>query len=109
MGGTAKLYVQFPQDWPWGEINWQDLWTVVQWQDVQGDWHDVDGWQGGLDEISESTGQKTWWFSKTLAGQGPFRWLVYRNPGGKLLAESESFYLPSYANEARRIKVLIEP
>jgi hypothetical protein len=35
------------------ELGIQDLlsgaWTVVQWQDTAGNWHDVEGWQGWLD------------------------------------------------------------
>ncbi len=67
------------------------VWTIVQWQDSGGDWHDIEGWQGTLDEGD----QKMWWLAPNLFGKGPFRWLVYQSTRGEeLLATSESFYLP---------------
>lgn len=71
-----------------------NLWTVVQWQDAQGRWHDVETWRGTLDEIHDHKGDKTWWVLPGEYGQGPCRWLVYDRAGGKLLATSHSFYLP---------------
>ena len=67
------------------------LWTVVQWQDAWGDWHDVEGWQGTLDA---ETCSQTWWVAQGDQGKGPFRWMVYQTIGGKLLGTSESFHLP---------------
>lgn len=49
-------------------------WSVVQWQDDQGLWHDVDGWQGTFDP---ATGRVVWWVGPEQLGRGPFRWLVY--------------------------------
>ena len=72
----------------------QELWTIVQWQDGLGDWHDVEGWQGTLDDIQNEIGDKVWWVAKEGLGTGPFRWLVYQSKGGRLLATSEPFYLP---------------
>ena len=78
------------------------VWTIVQWQDSAGGWHDIDGWQGTLDEGD----QKMWWLAPDLFGKGPFRWLVYQSPGGdKLLATSDSFYLPNSAGEKLRVEV----
>jgi hypothetical protein len=71
-----------------------NLWTVVQWQDGVGDWHNVDSWQGILDSIHDHKGDKIWWVLPYSYGTGPCRWLVYDRPGGKLLATSHSFYLP---------------
>ena len=34
-------------------------WTIVQWQDSAGGWHDIEGWQGTLDESD----QKMWWLA----------------------------------------------
>jgi hypothetical protein len=95
-----QLQVQFPDNWPWQTTHWQDLWTVVQWQDPTGAWHDVEGWRGTLDEVRSDedgavTGYKTWWVGGEHMGEGPFRWLVYQGKGGWLLATSESFDLPS--------------
>jgi hypothetical protein len=77
------------------------VWTVIQWQDNAGGWHDVDGWQGTLD-----TGdQKMWWLAPNLFGKGPFRWLVYQGDRARLLATSASFYLPGSVNEERQVEV----
>ncbi|MBN1812276.1 MAG: hypothetical protein JXA14_10605 [Anaerolineae bacterium] len=95
-----QLQVRFPDSWPWQTTHWQNLWTVVQWQDPTGAWHDVEGWRGTLDEVKSSesgavTGYKTWWVGGEHMGEGPFRWLVYHGKGGWLLATSEPFDLPS--------------
>jgi hypothetical protein len=79
------------------------LWTVVQWQDARGDWHTVEGWQGTLDA---ETGSQTWWVARSDQGKGPFRWLVYRTLGGKLLSTSESFHLP-HSGKMIEIDVMI--
>jgi hypothetical protein len=71
-------------------------WTIVQWQDSAGGWHDIEGWQGTLDEGD----QKMWWLAPNLFGKGPFRWLVYQSTErDELLATSESFYLPDFADK----------
>jgi hypothetical protein len=70
------------------------VWTVVQWQDSAGGWHDVEGWRGTLER-----GQKIWWVAQRDFGTGPFRWVIYEGQGGKLLATSESFYLPDSAEQ----------
>jgi len=78
------------------------VWTIVQWQDSAGGWHDIDGWQGTLDEGD----QKMWWLASDLFGKGPFRWLVYQSTRGeKLLAASESFYLPDAEGEKLWVEV----
>ena len=81
-GGTIVLHVVAP---PSG------LWATVEWQDVAGNWHLVDGWQGTL----ESDGTKTWWVAQADRGKGPFRWVLYDRRGGKVWAISQAFYLPS--------------
>jgi len=65
-------------------------WTVVQWQDALGGWHDVEGWQGELDE-----GQaKVWWVLEKDFGTGPFRWVVLTRKGGTAWKASAAFDLP---------------
>ncbi len=86
-----------------------DLWTVVQWQDRSGVWHDVEGWQGTLDEIVNGEGNKVWWVGKADMSTGPFRWLVYQNRKGKLLVKSESFYLPHATSETVQVEVSLAP
>jgi hypothetical protein len=71
-----------------------NLWTVVQWQDGVGNWHDVEGWRGTLDFINDHKGDKVWWVLPYSYGDGPCRWLVYDHPDGNILATSHSFYLP---------------
>lgn len=109
-----QLKVQFPDGWPWQTTHWQDLWTVVQWQHPQGTWHDVEGWQGTLDEVKSSengavTGYKTWWVGGEHMGKGPFRWLVYQGKDGRLLATSESFDLPSINGALLVVEVVLTP
>jgi hypothetical protein len=70
------------------------VWTVVQWQDSAGGWHDVEGWRGTLDG-----GQKIWWVAQRDFDKGPFRWVIYEGQGGRQLATSESFYLPDSAEQ----------
>lgn len=98
-GGTIELQIQFPADWPWGSAHWQTLWTIVQWQDAHGDWHDVEGWQGTLEEVRVDgdgavTGYKRWWVAQDDLGTGPFRWVVYQGADGPQLVASEPFDLP---------------
>ena len=83
----AYIELRLPTD----NIN---LWTVVQWQDGEGNWHDVESWRGILDEIHDHKGDKIWWVLPGEYGDGPCRWQVYDRAGGKLLATSHAFYLP---------------
>lgn len=71
------------------------LWTVVQWQDDLGGWHDVEGWRGSLNQ----RGNKRWWVAPRDFNSGPFRWVIFSSPDGAVLAESPSFYLPKAAGE----------
>jgi hypothetical protein len=49
-----------------------------------------------------------WWLAADLFGKGPFRWLVYQSTRGeKLLAASESFYLPGAEGEKLWVEVLL--
>ena len=94
-GAQIELHVQFPRAGL--GYHWQELWTVVEWQDEFGVWREVEGWQGTLNEVVNGgresvTGEKTWWVSGDLFGKGPFRWLVYRDQ--TRIATSELFYLP---------------
>jgi hypothetical protein len=85
-----------------------DRWTVVQWQDALGGWHDVEGWRGTFDDISGGVGKKIWWVARPDFGTGPFRWVIYQNQGGKLLAASEAFRLPSSENSAVVVQVSLK-
>ncbi len=106
-GAAIELRVQPADETVWQTYFWQDLWTVVQWQEKDV-WNDVTGWQGTLDKVVDGTGQKTWWVGKDNLGRGPFRWVVYRNKGGPILVISESFYLPGSSGTSVEVKVDLE-
>lgn len=79
-------------------------WTVVQWQDSAGNWHDVEGWQGALEGS-----QKTWWVDAKDFRKGPFRWVVYAEQNGQILGHSNSFYLPTAAAEMIIVELSTKP
>jgi len=68
-------------------------WTQIQWQDYQGNWHNVDGWRGTVDQNR----RVTWWVGEDNLETGPFRWLAYATEGSDepIAAISEPFILPS--------------
>lgn len=104
-GGYIELDVQLGQSWAVGDVPWQALWTVVQWQDCAGEWHDVIGWRGSLDEANSAECKKVWWVAREDLDQGPFRWVVYRRRGGESLAQSESFDLPHRVGETTSVGI----
>jgi hypothetical protein len=113
-GGFIELHIHFSPAWSSSMDHWQDLWTIVQWQDDKGDWHDVEGWQGGLDDVvvgegGEAVGKQVWWVANSDLGKGPFRWLIYRNEGGSRLATSEPFDLPEAKGQTVRVEVSLAP
>ena len=80
------------------------LWTVVQWQDAQADWHNVEGWQGNFNESLEVV----WWVAPEDLGKGPFRWVVYeQQSSSEIVGVSESFNLPSNNKAILEIEVLL--
>jgi hypothetical protein len=81
------------------------LWTIVQWQDALGGWHDVQGWQGTLDDGY----QKLWWVAEKDFSTGPFRWALYKSQGGALLAVSASFHLPGLTGETVMVEASLGP
>ena len=108
-GGFIDLQAQFGPAWPWGDVHWQELWTVVQLRDGRGGWQNVDGWQGTFDEIINLRGRKVWWVAKEHLGLGQFHWVVYLSRGGQLVATSEPFYLPGSTGETVIVEVVLEP
>jgi hypothetical protein len=77
-------------------------WSVVQWQDLQGDWHDVEGWRGRL----EFGGYQRWTVEAKDFGTGPFRWQIRQGgPDGPVLGTSEPFTLPDEVYEAIQVTV----
>lgn len=82
-GATIMLHV--PNALP-------QMWTVVEWQDGLGNWHEVTGWRGHLD--LDIGNLRVWWVHPRDLATGPFRWQLYANEGGPLVATSETFFLP---------------
>lgn len=98
VGAYIELLVHFAQA-P------TEVWTIVQWQDYHGAWHDVDGWQGTLDEGNH----KLWWVADKDLGTGPFRWVIYQDQAGPPLAASEPFYLPNVSGMRVQVDVTLGP
>lgn len=69
---------------------YEGAWTVVQWQDKPGEWHDVENWQGEM-----RNGWIRWRVAPKDWNTGPFRWQVYDKADGTLLASTASFTLPT--------------
>ena len=69
------------------------VWSVVQWQDSSGQWHDVEGWRGYTRH-----GSKRWWVAPRDFGTGPFRWVVTLDNGAGVIV-SVPFMLPASSGE----------
>jgi hypothetical protein len=81
------------------------LFSVVQWQDAQGGWHDIEGWRGTV------VGGKTiWWVAEKDWGKGPYRWVIYQHETTphQIIAVSDLFLLPTRPGELKRIFVQVE-
>ena len=104
-GAVIVLEVVFDDDWPTRGVAWQDLWTVVEWQDVDGTWYEVAGWQGGLDKVNGGLGWKVWWLEDDLLGRGPFRWVVYERYGGAVIVVSDAFDLPERVGKMVTVEI----
>ena len=78
-----------------------DYWTVVEWGDSQGGWHQVEGWQAPFDDQH----QVAWGISSDDFGKGPFRWVIHERKGGAIVAASDPFDLPASAGEAVGIHI----
>ncbi len=101
-GGSSPLlsYIElFASSAPAG------AWSVVQWQDPQGDWHDVAGWRGELG----SGGYQRWTVEAKDFGTGLFRWQVRQSgPDGSALSTTKPFTLPAGANETLQLHTSTE-
>lgn len=79
-------------------------WSTVQWQDVNGDWQNVGGWSGTLDEW----GTRRWWVAAKDFGTGPFRWVVGAPSSPAPVMISEPFYLPAVGAETVLVSISAE-
>jgi hypothetical protein len=67
------------------------VWTIVQWQDGVGRWHDVEGWRAQVEQDQPVN----WWVAPEDTNTGPYRWLVYQDQDRRVVVwASEAFYLP---------------
>ncbi|MDJ0754874.1 MAG: hypothetical protein QNJ45_15235 [Ardenticatenaceae bacterium] len=64
--------------------------TIVQWQNAQGEWFDVETWFGQ----TEPDGSKMWWVAPEDFDTGPFRWVLL-NDEGEAVSSSEPFEMPT--------------
>ena len=106
-GAWIELHVYLPDNDP--SLSWQQLWTAVQWQDIEGQWHDVEGWRRTLDRAADGVGMKVWWVAQKDFGTGAFRWVIHRGQGGEYLAESEPFTLPESTGMTVQVEALLTP
>jgi len=79
----------------WPQPALPDLWTVVQWLGGDGEWHDIEGWSGGLNRGHYIS----WKVTESHFGRGPYRWVVYDEEGGERVGVSNNFNLPSNHKE----------
>jgi hypothetical protein len=79
-------------------------WSVVQWQDSAGNWHDVEGWRSSLPE----NGIQRWVVEAKDFNTGPFRWVVRQGQLGSTAGMSNPFNLPAGANETVRVAVTLQ-
>lgn len=68
-------------------------WVGVQWQDPQGAWHLVDGWQGTASVDADGRQFAQWTVLPENFNQAGFRWVVLQ-PDGRVWGVSPSFRLP---------------
>ena len=108
-GAAIVLELTFGEGWHNQGMVWQELWTVVEWQDAGGAWHAVEGWQGSIGKVDGNTGWTTWRLEKNLFGQGPFRWVVYAHQDGPVLAHSQPFDLPGQTGKTVTVAVSLVP
>ena len=79
------------------------VWSVVEWQDSDGNWHDVEGWRSSLPE----DGIQRWVVEAKDFNTGPFRWVVRQGQSGVAAGMSHSFNLPAGANETVQVMVTL--
>lgn len=112
-GARVHLQAHFSQDWPWEAMHWQeDLWFKVQWLDDEGNWQDVDGWEGTLDAIEhleDWMGMKEIWLADAHLGTGPYRWQAFDKHDDRLLITSDEFYLPSKSGDLMDVEMMLQP
>lgn len=79
-----------------------DLQTIVQWQDGLGEWHDVTGWQGTLNEANFIV----WWVAPRDLGAAWYRWVAFTTDG-RIHTTSDAFSLPEQPDQALHILITL--
>lgn len=87
------------------DSSWQPLYTVVQWQDNDGVWHDVQGWQSQLLVQEEKPAIQTWAVAPSHFGRGPFRWLILDHEMHEVLGVSTNFFLPQMSHTSVSVEI----
>lgn len=108
-GATIELRVRPPESGTPAGLHWKELWTIVQWQDGLGAWHDVEGWQAPLERVANGELGKVWAVGPKDLGSGPFRWVILRGRRGVQLGSSEPFHMPLHGGETTRVEVTLSP
>lgn len=78
-----------------------EIWTEVEWQGGDGQWHVAEGWRG----YATTKGVVRWFVDERNLNTGPFRWQLYLYEEGDYLATSIPFMLPSINGERTVITV----
>ena len=94
-GQTAVATIMLIADGDVEGVETAVLQTAVEWQDHQGNWHLVEGWQAPFDEYN----QVIWAVAADAYGKGPFRWVILDD--GTMIDNSPDFYLPLSAHEIK--------
>jgi hypothetical protein len=105
---VAQIELNFELAPAWQQ-KWQELASVVQWQDSQDNWHDVDGWRGSFDGVVANAATKTWAVSPSYFGAGPFRWKVYEVSNARETGYSQAFSLPHDSYQVEQVTLSIAP
>lgn len=90
-----------------GTVYDSDDWTVVQWQTVDGVWHDVEGWQSTFFfDVDSNYWYAEWWVGSENLGKKNFRFVVYTNESREQMKHlSGVFDLPQKGDEPLVIHV----
>ncbi|MBI5879549.1 MAG: hypothetical protein HZB53_18010 [Chloroflexi bacterium] len=107
MGSQIVLIIHLSTDDTRNLSAWRALWTIVQWQDGTGQWHDVDNWQGAPKGNPGDAYHQAYAIDERNYGKGPFRWIVRTTKGSTDAAVSQPFNLPRNTSEAVRIDVAV--
>jgi hypothetical protein len=67
-----------------------------------GEWHDVEGWRGSLNEANFIV----WWVAPRDLGAIWYRWQLY-TADGRIQTTSDAFSLPANPNQSLHIQIFL--